>query len=70
MGYREAAGVSRLVFDGGQLTVRHFTIRDGLRSDQAIFLGSDTRGWIWYGTDDGVDVWNGARGATSAPPTA
>ena len=60
VGYREAAGLSRLTLDAGQFAVRHFTTADGLRSNQAIFVGSDARGWIWYGTDDGVDVWNGS----------
>ena len=60
VGYREAAGLSRLTLEAGRVAVRHFTTGDGLRSNQAIFVGSDARGWIWYGTDDGVDMWNGS----------
>ena len=60
LGYREAVGISRLVFQGDRLHVRHFSRADGLRSDQAIFLGVDARGWIWFGTDNGVDVYNGS----------
>ncbi len=59
IGYREAVGVTRLRFVAGKLQVTHFTRRDGLRSDQALFVGVDSRGWIWVGTDNGVDVYDG-----------
>ncbi len=59
VGYREAIGLSRIRFASHGLEVRHFTRDDGLRSDQAIFVGVDRRGWIWYGTDNGVDVYDG-----------
>ncbi|MBM3747782.1 MAG: response regulator [Acidobacteria bacterium] len=59
VGYREAAGISRLVFAGDRLTARHFSRNHGLRSDQPLFLGTDSRGWIWHGSDNGVDVYDG-----------
>ena len=59
VGYREALGLSRIRFASHGLEIRHFTREDGLGSDQAIFVGVDRRGWIWYGTDNGVDVYDG-----------
>ena len=59
IGYREAVGISRLTFSEGRLRIDHITRQNGLHSDQAIFLGVDTRGWIWFGTDSGVDVFDG-----------
>ncbi len=59
IGYREPVGISRLVFRDGDLAeVRHFTRKDGLRSDQAVFLGCDRGGRIWFGSDNGVDVYD------------
>ena len=57
--YREDRGLSRLSFRGGRLEARHFTTADGLRSNHGIILRHDTRGWIWFGTDNGVDVFDG-----------
>jgi len=59
VGYREANGISRLEFSGDRFTARHYTRQNGLYSDQAIFLDADSRGWIWYGSDRGVDVFDG-----------
>ena len=60
VGYREPVGISRLVFRDDELTeVRHFTRKDGLRSDQAVFLGCDRSGRIWFGSDNGVDMLEG-----------
>ena len=59
IGYREAVGISRVRFRSNGLETAHFTRQDGLRSDQAIFLGVDQRGWIWFGSDNGVDVYDG-----------
>src|SRR5574341_262655 len=53
--------MSRLTFPDGRLVAEHFSRLNGLRSDQAIFLRVDTRGWLWYGSDDGVDVFDGAN---------
>lgn len=56
VGYRDRSGVSRVQVDGDHLTVGTFTRQSGLHSDQAIFVRVDRRGWIWFGTDQGVDV--------------
>ena len=61
VGYREAAGLSRLTWRDGVLRVRHFGAQEGLQSNQALFVGADRRGWIWYGSDNGVDVYAGSR---------
>ncbi len=60
IGYREALGLSRLRFGPRGLQVEHVTRNQGLRSEQAIFLGVDARGWVWYGSDNGVDVYDGS----------
>ena len=31
------------------------------RSDKSTFLGFDRRGWLWVGTDHGVDVFDHVR---------
>jgi signal transduction histidine kinase/streptogramin lyase len=61
IGYREAYGISRITLDGGHLSVRTFTEKDGLGSDKAYFVGADRAGRIWFGTDRGVDAYDGAR---------
>ena len=55
LSYREAVGVSRLDFTGQRLNVQHFSTHNGMHSDAAYFLGADSRGWVWIGTDSGVD---------------
>ena len=59
IGYFDPVGFSQLVSEDANLRWRHFSQKDGLRSGKAFFLGSDVRGWIWFGTDKGVDVFNG-----------
>ncbi len=61
IGYREPYGVSRVTFDGARFSVRTFTEKDGLGSDKALFVGADVAGRIWYGSDRGVDFYNGVR---------
>ena len=61
VGYRDAFGVSRVSFQGGRAKVENFGLNNGLRSDKAIFLGFDARGWLWAGTDHGADVFDGVR---------
>ncbi len=60
IGYFDPVGVSQLVNTGDGLGWKHFSHKDGLRSDTAFFLGSDVRGWIWVGTDKGVEVYDGS----------
>lgn len=52
--YRSALGVSRLQWQDGKLKVTSFTRQDGLPSDYILFLGEDSRGRLWVGTDAGV----------------
>jgi len=61
IGYREPYGVSRVTLEGGRLAVRTFTEKDGLGSDKALFVGADVAGRIWFGSDRGVDSYNGVR---------
>jgi signal transduction histidine kinase/CheY-like chemotaxis protein len=59
LAYREDRGISHLTFHDGRVSMRQVTVADGLRSDHTVFLRSDSRGWIWHGTDFGVDVFDG-----------
>jgi signal transduction histidine kinase/ligand-binding sensor domain-containing protein/ActR/RegA family two-component response regulator len=61
IGYYDAFGLTRLTFPQGQLKLEHFTTATGLRSDKSIFLGFDSRGWLWAGSDHGVDVFDRSR---------
>jgi signal transduction histidine kinase/ligand-binding sensor domain-containing protein/CheY-like chemotaxis protein len=54
--YREPVGLSRMTFSGGRIEIRHFSKKDGLPSDYALFLGQDSRRQTWVGTDYGVAV--------------
>ena len=56
VGYRDRSGVSRIMAEGDRLTVETFNQKSGLQSNQAIFVRVDRRGWVWLGTDRGVDV--------------
>ena len=60
-GFHDPVGVSRIRERNGRLEVETFTDRDALTSHEISFLGADARGWIWVGTDDGVDVFDGGR---------
>jgi signal transduction histidine kinase/CheY-like chemotaxis protein/streptogramin lyase len=59
LGYRDRTGLSRIEIQGDRLTVRTYTDKSGLRSNQAIFVKIDRRGWVWYGSDHGVDLLRG-----------
>jgi len=61
IGYREPYGASRITLDGGHLGVRTFTEKDGLGSNKAYFVGADLAGRIWFGSDRGVDSYDGVR---------
>jgi signal transduction histidine kinase/CheY-like chemotaxis protein len=58
IGYYDALGLSRLSFSNGVLKADHFTTASGLRSNKSIFLGFDSHGWLWAGSDHGVDVFD------------
>ena len=61
-GYRDAFGVSRLTFSSrrNKPEVTDYNTANGLRSDKTLFLGFDTGGRLWVGTDRGVDVFDHA----------
>jgi signal transduction histidine kinase/ligand-binding sensor domain-containing protein/CheY-like chemotaxis protein len=61
MGYRDRSGLSKIDVAGDRLSLRTFNHNSGLRSDQAIFVRVDRRGWVWFGTDHGVDVLRGGK---------
>ena len=61
IGYLEALGVSNLRWDGSHLEVEHISVKNGLRSNQVVFIGADAAGSVWYGTDNGVEVLSGEK---------
>ena len=61
VGYRDAHGLTHLTFSGQQVHVEHFNSSNALQSDKTLFLGRDQRGWLWVGTDHGVDVYDHTR---------
>ena len=66
VGYRDTQGLARIEFSHSDVSPRvtHFTTSTGLPSDQSYFLGFDSRGWLWNGTDNGVAVYDGKRWRT------
>ncbi len=56
LGHRDRTGLSKIQVAGDRLSVQTFNQKSGLGSDQAIFVHVDRRGWVWFGTDHGVDV--------------
>ncbi|MCZ2150728.1 MAG: response regulator [Bryobacterales bacterium] len=59
IGYGDDLGVSRLKWEGGRLLVSHYTRNNVLTSDDICLLETGVRGWIWVGTDNGLDVFDG-----------
>jgi signal transduction histidine kinase/CheY-like chemotaxis protein/ligand-binding sensor domain-containing protein len=56
-GYHDALGISHLGWNTARPVVEHYSTANGLRSNQAIFLGADAGGGsMWYGSDNGVDA--------------
>jgi signal transduction histidine kinase/DNA-binding response OmpR family regulator len=60
IGYRADFGLTRMTFDRQQVHTKRFSTQTGIASDKLRFLGVDRRGWLWTGTDNGVDVFDGA----------
>ena len=58
LGYLDNSGVSRLDYRQGKVHFDHFTTSNGLTSNSAVSMNTDTRGWVWVGTDNGVDVYS------------
>jgi len=61
IGYRDAFGITHLSLQGDRLRLEHVTTANGLHSDKTLFLSFDARGWLWAGTDHGVDTFDGTR---------
>jgi signal transduction histidine kinase/streptogramin lyase len=65
IGYRDAYGITHFILSEGEQTggvkVESITQANGLRSDKTLFLQFDQRGWLWVGTDHGVDVFDRTR---------
>jgi len=71
VGYRDAYGLTHLTFTGTNVPafaggsdhpqVEHVNTGNGLESDKTLFLGRDRSGWLWVGTDHGVDVYDHTR---------
>ncbi len=59
VGYGDVRGVSRLDWRGGTPSVTHYSGPSVLSSDDISFLGADPRGYVWVGTENGVDVFDG-----------
>lgn len=41
--------------------LRHFTVDDGLPSNTVYDIYSDSKGYLWFGTDKGIARYNGVR---------
>jgi ligand-binding sensor domain-containing protein len=61
VGYWFSSSVTRIRMDGGRLSMTHFGREAGLRGELTYFLGFDSRGQLWAGTDQGVRSWDGDR---------
>src|ERR1051326_2756628 len=57
--YRDPIGISRISFESGHISIRHIDTKDGLRPAKPYFLRFDHRGWLWLGTDSGVERFDG-----------
>jgi len=60
VGYRDPANLSRVRKTGGSWRAETVMAPHEGSPDKILFLGTDTRGWIWAGTDHGVHVHDGA----------
>jgi diguanylate cyclase (GGDEF)-like protein len=58
--YRDALGVSHITPHGDRLTVTHYDRKNGLTSDQVFAIAIDSQNRVWAGTDNGVDIRDGA----------
>ncbi|MBZ5596413.1 MAG: response regulator [Acidobacteriia bacterium] len=61
LGYVEALGVSRFTIRQGRPQVQHFSEGKGLKSNEIASLQTDSRGWVWASSNDGVDAFDGQK---------
>jgi ligand-binding sensor domain-containing protein len=59
IGYGDAVGISHAVLSNGRIRVTSITQDTSLHPGRAYSLGVDHRGWVWVGTDSGMDRYNG-----------
>ena len=57
--YEESVGLTRATVRGDAIQLEHFNRESGLHSENVSALALDTRGRLWFSTDDGVDVKDG-----------
>ena len=69
----ESAGVLRFRLDGTQAVIHPSLAAPEIGSDAVLHLHRDRRGWIWVGTDHGIDAFDGRSwrrfDSTSGPIT-
>jgi signal transduction histidine kinase/DNA-binding response OmpR family regulator len=61
IGYREDIRLTRAVPEGDKLRMESVSRPIGSGSQKLRSLGVDGRGWLWAGTDNGIDVFSGDR---------
>ncbi len=54
VGYGDSGSVTRIQLDSGRPSMTHFGKDVGLRGNMTSFLGVDSRGWLWRGSDEGA----------------
>ena len=61
IGYGNILGVGRVRPQEDSLRIEHFTAKNGLSSVDLSILCYDARGWLWVGTEQGLDVYDTGR---------
>lgn len=61
LSYRDALGMARLRFRGEQVELTHYTMQDGLSSNEVYAFAFDLTGKLWANTDKGVSVLEQGR---------
>ncbi len=57
--FTDSAGVKRFRLDHGQIRLLDAITAPQIGSDNILFLHRDRRGWMWVGTDHGIDLFDG-----------
>ncbi|HXJ43280.1 MAG TPA: two-component regulator propeller domain-containing protein, partial [Bryobacteraceae bacterium] len=57
--YQDTAGLSHATVYGDTIRLEHFTKEHGLHTENVSAMAFDTRGRLWFSTDDGVQVKDG-----------
>lgn len=59
IGYGNMLGVARVDVHASPWKLQHYDATNALSSDDICFLEVDRRGWVWAGTDNGVNLFDG-----------